>query len=262
MNKTVKIILIVVLCLILVGAVFAAGLLVADRFGFVQIGKYTLHTNTTEVFEDFQNIEIDVDASNVTLALSQDETCRVECREPDRLRHRVAVRNGTLYVSLDSGDDLLSRVGLHSETLGVTVYLPRAEYHNLNVETDTGAITLRDTVVNGMSEISSDTGEITISHCQLSRAELDSDSADILLNYTTCGGTLKAESDVGNVIFDQSDAAEILVETDTGDISGTLLSDKVFTAKSRTGMVVVPESLTGGRCVLNSDTGNIQVRIR
>ncbi len=262
MNKTVKTVLLVAVCLVLVGLIVVIGLLLADKLGLVQVGKYTLQTNTTDISQEFQNISIDVDTSNVTLALSEDEHCRVECREPARLRHRVAVHNRTLQISLESDADLLSRIGLSSETLSVTVYLPRAEYQNIEIETDTGTITVNDLVASGKTELHSDTGEIALAHNTLGTVDAESDTADILLNYTTCSGLFEAESDTGNVIFDQSDAAEIRVETDTGDVSGTLLSDKVFSAKSRTGMVVVPESSSGSNCSVQTDTGNIQLRIR
>ena len=54
---------------------------------------------------------------------------------------------------------------------------------------------------------------------------------------------------------------ELKIITSTGDIEGTLLSDKVFIVKSSTGDIHVPSSITGGRCEITTSTGNIEVRV-
>jgi hypothetical protein len=42
---------------------------------------------------------------------------------------------------------------------------------------------------------------------------------------------------------------------------GNFLTEKQFAAKSSTGDVEVPESVTGGRCELTTATGNISITI-
>ena len=59
----------------------------------------------------------------------------------------------------------------------------------------------------------------------------------------------------------ECDAAEIFVETDTGDVKGSLLSEKVFIPKSDTGDIKVPKTVTGGRCEITTDTGDIKIEL-
>ena len=54
----------------------------------------------------------------------------------------------------------------------------------------------------------------------------------------------------------------IYVETDTGDVRGTILTSKIFFAKSDTGDEDVPETTTGGICRIKTDTGDIKIRIK
>ena len=61
--------------------------------------------------------------------------------------------------------------------------------------------------------------------------------------------------------FEGSDAAEIFVQTSTGDVEGSLLSSKVFIANTDTGKVDVPKSITGGRCEITTDTGDIRISV-
>lgn len=61
--------------------------------------------------------------------------------------------------------------------------------------------------------------------------------------------------------LDRSDAAEIYVRTDTGDVTGSLLTDKIFFAETDTGDIDVPESVEGGKCKIKTDTGDISIKI-
>jgi DUF4097 and DUF4098 domain-containing protein YvlB len=63
------------------------------------------------------------------------------------------------------------------------------------------------------------------------------------------------------VKFERCDASELYIELDTGDVTGSLLSDKVFIAQSDTGRVNVPKSVTGGRCEITTDTGDIKITV-
>jgi len=63
------------------------------------------------------------------------------------------------------------------------------------------------------------------------------------------------------VEFTACDAGEIVIETDTGDVEGTLLSDKIFITETDTGRIDVPKTTTGGRCQITTDTGDIKIKI-
>ena len=65
----------------------------------------------------------------------------------------------------------------------------------------------------------------------------------------------------GYVKLDGCDASEIVIKTDTGDVTGTLLTEKVFIAHTDTGRVKVPNTTSGGRCEITTDTGNIKITI-
>jgi DUF4097 and DUF4098 domain-containing protein YvlB len=61
--------------------------------------------------------------------------------------------------------------------------------------------------------------------------------------------------------LDACDAAEIYIKTDTGNVEGRFLSDKVFIAKTDTGLINVPKTITGGRCEITTNTGDICVTL-
>ena len=65
----------------------------------------------------------------------------------------------------------------------------------------------------------------------------------------------------GDVTFDRCDAAEITVSVSTGDVTGTLLTPKIFQAHSNTGKINVPEYWEGGKCKITTTTGKIEISI-
>ena len=72
---------------------------------------------------------------------------------------------------------------------------------------------------------------------------------------------ISIESDVGDIKFEGSDAAEIYFKTSTGDVAGTLLSEKIFITDTSTGRISVPKTTTGGKCEIKTSTGDIEIAI-
>ena len=91
--------------------------------------------------------------------------------------------------------------------------------------------------------------------------EIETDTGDVTLKNTLCRRDLSITTDTGDVSFDRLDAESLTIETDTGDVEGTLLSDKTFDTKSQTGDENVPLGTTGGLCKVKSQTGDIEIRV-
>ncbi len=89
----------------------------------------------------------------------------------------------------------------------------------------------------------------------------ESDTGTIFLKNVVAEGRFSIENGTGNVKFEKSDAAQISVKTSTGDVTGTLLSEKVFITETSTGNVRVPKTITGGKCAITTSTGNIEINI-
>ena len=73
--------------------------------------------------------------------------------------------------------------------------------------------------------------------------------------------TISIERSTGDVGFDRCDAGALEIATGTGDVAGSLLSDKVFIARSGTGRINVPETTSGGTCRIHTDTGDIHIEV-
>lgn len=150
----------------------------------------------------------------------------------------------------------------------------------MKLKTTTGSITLED-VTAGAVELSVTTGRVSASRVSCTGdVQIGVSTGKTMLSDVTCrnftsnGSTgsitlcrviasarLAVERSTGDVDFDASDAAEIFVKTDTGDVEGSLRSEKVFVARTDTGKICVPNSTTGGRCEITTDTGDIRITV-
>ena len=81
------------------------------------------------------------------------------------------------------------------------------------------------------------------------------------MNSVIASEKFSIERRTGDVKLDGCDAAEIKILTDTGDVNGSFGSEKIFFVETDTGDVNVPKSLTGGKCEITTDTGDIYITI-
>jgi len=153
-------------------------------------------------------------------------------------------------------------------------------YGTVKLKADTGDISVNNTNVGGL-DISLSTGDIRISSVNCSgmiKSKVSTGDTDLkdtsCQNLISSGSTgdlslknvrvsqmLMAERSTGDINFDRFDATEIYVKTDTGDVEGTLLSEKVFITETDTGSIDIPKTVTGGRCEITTDTGDIEISI-
>ena len=146
-------------------------------------------------------------------------------------------------------------------------------------ETDTGDIKISGVNASAIN-VESDTGDIIIANVNAGNIELEGDTSTLKLQNINCKnieiesgtgkanlGSVVAESNMNisvgtcDVNLDACDAAEINIKTTTGDVKGTLLTSKIFVANARTGKIHVPESCDGGKCIINTGTGDIEISI-
>jgi DUF4097 and DUF4098 domain-containing protein YvlB len=249
--KKISIILASVFCMILLASCLVACNIVITDADY----KTTNHNQ----IENFENIYIDTDIANVIIKKT-DGTCKVTCFETDRIYHKVKVENGTLKIE--------SAAVLNVHTIGqfrplsVTVYLPDKEYGNLEIETDTGNISIESDFVFNKIDISCDTGNISMDTIKCSTLSAESDTGNVYLSDTVASATLNVHVDTGNIHLSDCDAPVISLETALGDVRGSLLTGKTFVAKSDLGDVDVPANdPTGGVCTINTDLGDIDIKI-
>ena len=300
MKKRTKVAMLIASILCFVGVITCAVGLFGMKFDFSKLNTQSIVTNTHEVTEDFAHISIQTNTADVVFAVSEDDNCHVVCNETEKLTHSVTVDGDTLVIKTEDHRKWYDHIGIFIGGSSVTVYLPKYQYDHITIETDTGDvempgkfkfgetcvktdtgdvtwrsivfgsftltthtgdITLESMAVTKALKLETDTGDVCLDEIQAVDIRVETETGDVDLRNVVASDSITVKINTGDVEFDRSDAALIFVETDTGDVTGTLLSEKIFFTESDTGDVRVPQSMSGGRCEITTDTGDIIIEI-
>lgn len=131
----------------------------------------------------------------------------------------------------------------------------------LNLATTTGGIKISSATVKNNIDIETDTGSVKLTDISCADFIAEGDTGTISLKNVIATEKISIENDVGDIKFEGSDAAEIYFKTSTGDVAGTLLSEKIFITDTSTGRISVPKTTTGGKCEIKTSTGDIEIAI-
>lgn len=126
----------------------------------------------------------------------------------------------------------------------------------------TGGVTASSINCEGDVKVAVSTGKTKLTDISCKGVISSGSTGDVILKNVIADESFSIERSTGDIIFEGSDAAEIYAKTSTGAVTGTLLSEKVFITETNTGSVNVPKTITGGKCVIKTSTGDIQIDIQ
>ena len=132
----------------------------------------------------------------------------------------------------------------------------------LDLSVSTGKVTLSSVTCAGDITVGVSTGKAYLTNITCKNIISTGNTGDLSLKNVFAAERFSIKRTTGDVRFEGSDAGEIFVETDTGDVTGTLRSDKVFIVNTSTGKKEVPNTLSGGRCEVTTSTGDIKLKIQ
>ena len=168
-------------------------------------------------------------------------------------------------IKLSTGDiafhaRVQNRLSIQTDT--GDVHIADSLLKQLTIETSTGDVTLSSMQIEAELRCKTDTGEVKIKEVACTDLNCQTDTGDMMLQSVIIANKGIFEADTGDLELRACDAAELEIQTSTGDVFGTLLSPKIFMAKSSTGDIRVPQSLTGGKCQITTSTGDIEISIQ
>lgn len=132
---------------------------------------------------------------------------------------------------------------------------------SLDLSVTTGKVTLSGAACTGDVTVGVSTGKATLTAVSCRDLTSTGATGSLSLDRVTATGRFSIKRSTGSVKMNGCDAAEISVKTGTGDVTGTLLTGKVFITATGTGRVDVPQTTTGGRCEIVTGTGDIRIQI-
>lgn len=132
---------------------------------------------------------------------------------------------------------------------------------SLDLALTTGDITVSEVECKDSVSANVRTGMVKLENVSCKSLSASAKTGDVFLDRVVAEDKFDIICTTGGVNFKACDAAEITVETSTGNVLGTLLSEKVFIHNTKTGVVDLPESASGGRCKITTATGDIKISV-
>ena len=228
-----------VLCVI--GIAIMMKTLIKVGFNMDAFSNVNLVTNTYDMEDSFTELLVSGNADDIIIVPSKDGICHITLLEEEKALHQVKLEEDTLTIRSTNNKEWYQQIWFLTQNPSITIALPERIYGSITIENNVGEIEL--------AELSCKELFVTLN------------ANDVSLQRVIASEGLYIKNNTGDIEFEECDAPVITMENMTGDIEGTLLTEKQFDAKTTTGRVNVPESSGEGSCKLRTNTGNIQVEI-
>ena len=232
----------------------------------VQNGNLLIETIDSRKWYDHIHITFSFDSPKISIYLPDSKYASLFVEEStgkivipkDFVFESIDLSLSTGNVDCSASCQGLSRI----KTSTGNIHIENASAGELNLSVSTGKVDVRSVVCKGNVDVTVSTGKATLTDVSCKSFISSGSTGDITLENVIATEGISIERSTGDVKFAQCDAAELFVKTNTGDVTGTLLSEKVFITQSNTGRIEVPETTTGGKCKITTDTGNIVINIK
>lgn len=175
-------------------------------------------------------------------------------------------RFGRITVGGASGNILCRDAEAETLTLGTAsgnIEVRNLSFSAAELSTASGNILFKSSAVTD-AHVTAHTasGRIQLKDMACGGLNLETASGEVALEGVTASGAAHITTTSGAVRFRSSDAASIKVKTTSGDVSGTLLSDKIFATHTQSGWVDTPASASGGLCEIETISGSVRISVQ
>lgn len=294
-----KIWMIIGFAMILLGLIVFTVIMFINHWDFSKLSTVKYVTNTHKIDEAVTSISINTNTGDIVLVPSDSNLCQVVCQEEEKVFHSVTMEDGCLKVQVQNQRKWYEYIGINIGHPKITITLPRSTYEALTVQNSTGHVDLPgdfsfrkidirsttgqvkcfasatdslkiqvstgDIQVKNLSagelSLQVSTGQVTLADVTCNRLTSTGNTGDINLNNVLVSKELSITRSTGDVKLTRCDAETLDIKTNTGDVTGSLLTGKVFFTQTGTGRIKVPQSTTGGQCQVSTSTGNIKFEI-
>lgn len=113
MKKTMRVSLIIAVIAIAFGSMLSVSAFAAMGFDITELNSINFVNQTYTVEESFNSIFIDGAECSVRFVPSENEMCKIDCYEGDKIYHTVAVEDGTLTVKRVDQRKWYERIGIY-----------------------------------------------------------------------------------------------------------------------------------------------------
>ncbi|MBO4627291.1 MAG: DUF4097 family beta strand repeat protein [Lachnospiraceae bacterium] len=245
MRESTKILLAIATFLLAAGMILFVVVMTLNHWDFKGLITVNCNEETHTVTEDFTNITVNAESADVEFRLSDDGTCKVLCKLPEKSTHTVAVEDGTLKIGFTDETKWYDYIGFTNTTSDFIVYLPKKAYRNYTSESQSGDVEISKDLTFESVKIQTKSGDVSLDGVTARLLRIDTSSGDV---------------DLARVAVTE----EALINTSSGDVTCEFLGPVRCSAKSKSGDINVPDNSAPGAenevvCDIRTRSGDIRI---
>lgn len=237
---------------------------VAPGFRFQTVYTYTASGNTKMTTLYTENLTVSSLSGDLSLCdLEAEQDAFFESISGFKQIENLTASNVTVNAS--SGGAMLQNISagtLCTTAVSGDIHILSGNFSGTTyLETGSGNIQIADSGC-GEQTLQTDSGSVTLQNISGSSLNAGSSSGTILVENACYTGNLLARTTSGEILLNGADAGTLELFSSSGDISGNLLSPKIFITETSSGHVRIPPSDEGsGTCHASTVSGNISISL-
>ncbi len=255
MNKMTILWLVIATVLVLVGCILFGVAMFRLDWNFHMLSTVTYETNQYASLEPFENIVIITDTAHVKLVAA--DSVSLNCYEQENAKHTVSVRDGTLYIEICDKTKWYDHIGINFDYPGIHLCLPGGQYGTLQIEGNTGAVSIPSDFSFANLDIALSTGDVRCYASTTGTAKIRTSTGNIRMENVSAGA-LSLSASTGRVtVSDVVCAGDLQLRVSTGKASLTNVSCKNLISSGNTGDLSLDAVIAVESISIERSTGDV-----
>ena len=207
----------------------------------MSISKKQYRTITHERMAGFESLVINAKDSDIIIAKSEDDTCRVVVCERKNAPHVVKRTDEKLSIDICDNRKWYQRIFSFKKEGEIKIFLPKNQYNALSINLASGYVEVPSEISFANAEINIQSGVANLGTTVSGEMKLDIKSGDISIHQAKIG-ELNASVEKGNIILSES---KIFGALNTNVDSGSTQFNDISASKADMSIENGPINMTG-----------------
>ncbi len=228
-----------------------------NDFEIDKINTYEYTTNTYQIEEEFTDVAIDVEISNISLIKAEEDQVKIVCNESKRTKYNISVANNTLMIETKNSYKWSSFFNFGAwKKEKLELYLPENLYNKLEVKNDMGNVVVNKEIKFKEIKVESSTGNLEL-YASINKIVVEMDTGNIKINDVNAS-TIDLKTSTGiHTLTNVTASSNIYLKTDTGPINLTGVRAVNLRINVETGRVKLNDVIASGRLDVTTSTGSV-----
>lgn len=228
-----------------------------NDFEIDKINTYEYTTNTYQIKEEFTDVAIDVEISNISLIKAEEDQVKIVCNESKRTKYNISVANNTLMIETKNSYKWSSFFNFGAwKKEKLELYLPENLYNKLEIKNDMGNVVVNKEIKFKEIKVESSTGNLEL-YASINKIVVEMDTGNIKINDVNAS-TIDLKTSTGiHTLTNVTASSNIYLKTDTGPINLTGVRAVNLRINVETGRVKLNDVIASGRLDVTTSTGSV-----